>query len=908
MQFLSMSDDTNLFDNLNSANNLDNDSKVDKNSSEEESIQELLDRATKDENAPVNEVQELLDDVTGGDDDHSLDGVTMQGEALEDRVSPVILERQMQDSYLTYAMSVIVSRALPDVRDGLKPVHRRILYTMHRLGLTPGSKFMKCARVVGEVLGKYHPHGDLSVYNALARLAQDFSMRYPLIDGQGNFGSVDGDSPAAMRYTESRLDNPAVYLLKDLDKNTVDFVDNYDGSQREPKVLPTLLPNLLINGQTGIAVGMATEIPPHNVGEISDAILHLIKNPEATIDELCEFVQGPDFPTGGILYGRDDMIKAYHTGRGRALLQSKYECNEDRIIISEIPYQTNKSDMLVKIAELVKDKKVEGIRDIRDESNKKGIRIVIETKREATPEIVLNQLLKLTELQKYIHFNMLALVQDGRQPKVLNLKEILVEFINHRFEVVTRRTQFDLDKTEAELHILDGLKIALDHIDEVIKLIRASYDKEEAGQKLRDTYDLSQKQSDAILQMRLQTLTNLDKSKIEDERQQKLDLIKELRNILDNKDVKQDLIYEEIKAMAEKLGRTRKTKIIAHTLDDYNKEDFIEEEDVLIQLTNSQYIKVLPLSTFRTQGRGGRGVTSINPKEEDWVKTSCVCNSHDFLYVFTSTGRVFRTRVFDLPGGSRQGRGQFIANFLNLNENEQVMSILAITKQQETDQTGSLIFATRKGLVKQTKLEAYANIRKTGIIAINLNEDDALLDVSLSLDPSDKIILSASNGKTVIFSREQLSPLGRGAKGVKGIKIKKGEQAISLQISNADFATIDADEDNALLESTKKQEREYPSILVITENGFGKQTKLTDYRQTNRAAGGVKTFNLTAKTGKPVLVKILFGAEESLVLTTKNGITIRVSPEQISQLGRNTQGIKIIKLDNKDIVVSGGVS
>jgi len=899
-----MSDDTSLFDN--SPN--ENDQKADNNSSQEESIQELLDRASANQDAKKTEVQEMLEDMDSNGSDDNTPAINFQGESLEDRVSPVILERQMQDSYLTYAMSVIVSRALPDVRDGLKPVHRRILYTMHRLGLTPGAKFMKCARVVGEVLGKYHPHGDLSVYNALARLAQDFSMRYPLIDGQGNFGSVDGDSPAAMRYTESRLDDPAVYLLKDLDKNTVDFIDNYDGSQKEPKVLPTVLPNLLINGQTGIAVGMATEIPPHNVGEITEAILHLIKNPEATIEDLCEFVKGPDFPTGGILYGREDMIKAYKTGRGRALLQSKYECKEDHIIISEIPYQTNKADMLVKIADLVRDKKVEGIKDIRDESNKKGIRIIIETKRDATPEIVLNQLLKLTELQKYIHFNMLALVNDGRQPKVLNLKEILKEFINHRFEVVTRRTEFDLNKAEAELHILDGLKIALDHIEEVIKLIRACYDKEEAGQKLRDAYNLSQKQSDAILQMRLQTLTNLDKSKIEDERQQKLDLIKELKNILENLDVKTDLIYEEIKAMADKLGRDRKTKIVAHTLDDYNKEDFIEEEDVLIQLTNSQYIKVLPLSTFRTQGRGGRGVTSINPKEEDWVKTSSVCNSHDYLYVFTSTGRVFRTRVFDLPGGSRQGRGQYIANFLSLNENEQVMSILAITKQQENDQSGSLIFATRNGLVKQTKLEDYANIRKTGIIAIGLNENDELLDVKLSLDPNDKVVLSASNGKTVIFGRDQLGTLGRSAKGVKGIKIKNGEQAISLQISNAEFASSEAEEDTALLESTKKQEREYPSILVITENGFGKQTKLTDYRQTNRAAGGVKTFNLTAKTGKPVLVKILFGSEESLVLTTKNGVTIRISPEQISQLGRNTQGIKIIKLDNKDIVVSGGVN
>jgi DNA gyrase subunit A len=892
-KFLNMSADGNLFD---ESTNSDQDN-------QNEQIEELLHRAKK----PDAEEEESLEPLIVDSGDEGGDSATLGPVGLEDRIEPVVLEEQMQESYLTYAMSVIVSRALPDVRDGLKPVHRRIFYTMHKLNLSPGSKYMKCARVVGEVLGKYHPHGDVAVYNSLARLAQDFSMRYTLIDGQGNFGSIDGDNPAAMRYTECRLDAPAVYLLRDIEKNTVDFVDNYDGSQREPKVLPTILPNLLINGTTGIAVGMATEVPPHNLQEVAEAILYLIQNPEAEIEDLCEFIKGPDLPTGGILYGLEGIISAYKTGRGRALLQSKAETTEDRIIIHEIPYQVNKADLLVKIANLIREKRIEGIRDIRDESNKKGIRIVIETKREATPDIVLNQLFKMSDLQTYIHFNMLALVNDGRQPKVLNLKEILVEFINHRFEVVTRRTQFDLDKTEAELHILEGLKIALDYIDEVIALIRSSYDKEEAAQKLSERFSLSQKQVEAILQMRLQTLTNLDKNKIEDERAQKIELIKKLREILDNPEIKKTLVCTEIIDLKDKIKSPRRTKIVEASLTDYNKEDFIEEEDVLIQLTNSQYIKVLPLSTFRQQGRGGRGITSFNPKDEDLVKSSIVCNSHDYVYSFTNKGRVFRSRVFDLPSGSRQGRGQFVANFFELQEGETVTNLLPISKEQEKNKEGTIVFATKNGLVKQTKLENFNNIRKTGIIAIGLNGEDELLNCFLSLDHTDKIILSASNGKTVVFERDQVSTMGRSAKGVRGIRLKLGDEVISLQISNAEFTTEEVND--KLIENDKPlKTREYPSLLVITEKGYGKQTKLTDYRKTNRAAGGVKTLNMTDKTGRPVLVQILYGNEESLIVTTKNGVTIRLSLEQISQLGRNTQGVKVIRLDKKDMVVSGGVN
>lgn len=831
-------------------------------------------------------------------------------ETLEDKVDIKILEETMQSSYLTYAMSVIVSRALPDARDGLKPVHRRIIYTMHRMGLTPGSKYIKCGRVVGEVLGKYHPHGDQSIYNALARLAQEFSLRYPLVDGQGNFGSVDGDPPAAMRYTECRFARPSTFMVSDIDKDTVDFVDNYDGSFREPTVMPTQFPNLLLNGQTGIAVGMATEVPPHNLYEICTALQLLLDNPEATIDELCEHVKGPDFPTGGIVYGREGLIQAYKTGRGKATLRSKAELLENSIVITEIPYQVNKSDLLIKIADLIKDKKILGIKDIRDESSKDGIRVVIETKREGSPEIILNQLYKMSDLQTSTHFNMVALVNRGRQPKVMNLKEILQEFLTHRDEVIVRRTKFDLKKAQDELHILDGLKIALDFIDEVIKIIRASYDKEEASKNLQTRFELSERQAEAILQMRLQTLTNLDKSKIEQEREAKIKLIAELTEILENPEVKKAILSKEISDLNDKFPAARRTKIVDVAIGDYNKEDYVVDEEVLIQLTNSQYIKVLPSGEFRQQGRGGRGVTSFDPKDQDWVKSTLLANSHDFLYAFTSLGRCFKIRVFDLPSGSRIGRGQALINYLEFREGEKVTNVLTITKDQELDKNGSLIFATKKGLVKRTELIDFQNVRKTGIIAITLNDDDEVMDVCPSLHENDKLVLSGSNGKTCIFDRDKLNPLGRTAKGVKGMKLKKGDYLISLQIADFDFAeaTDEDKEDEALIKNISKKKKQYPSLLVITENGFGKQTHLAEYRKTNRAASGVKTLNMTKKTGKPVLVQILGGNEESLIVTTKNGITIRVDPADISQLGRSTQGIKIIRVLTKDFVVAGSVS
>jgi len=842
--------------------------------------------------------------TTGGGDDATV----LTPVNLEDQVEPRILEEEMQSSYLKYAMSVIVSRALPDARDGLKPVHRRILYIMNKMNLTPGSKFVKSARIVGDVIGKLHPHGDQSVYNAMVRLAQDFSLRYPLVDGQGNFGSVDGDGAAAYRYTEARMNKPTPYMLKDIDKNTVDFVDNYDGSQREPSVLPTIFPNLLVNGQTGIAVGMATEIPPHNLDEVVDATLHLMENPEATIEDLMQFIKGPDLPTGGILYGKNAILEAYKTGRGKARLRSKIELTENSIIVHEIPYQLNKSNLLVKIAELIKDKRIEGIKDIRDESNKDGIRIVIETKRDASPEVVLNQLFKLSDLQTNVQFNLLALVDRGRQPKLLNLKEILNQFITHRYEVITRRTQFDLDKAQAELHILDGLKIALDFIDEVIALIRGSHDKAEASEKLQKRFELSEKQAEAILQMRLQTLTNMDKTKIEEQRAALISLIAELQLILESDEKKRVVITEEMRAMAEKVSSPRRTQIVEFSVEDGNREDLIEEEDVFVQLTQQQYLKVLPVTTFRQQGRGGRGVSSFNAKDEDFVKNSMLCSNHDYVYAFTNTGRVFKTRVFDLPGGSRTGRGQNLVNYFELQDGERIINLLTVTKDQEESKQGSIVFATKMGTVKRTQIESFNNIRKTGIIAININDGDELIGTQLSSHDNDNIILSANNGRTVIFAIQNLRNMGRNAAGVRGMKLKKGESLISLDINNTQLSDGNAAAaDGALIEETASTEKTYPSLLVITEEGFGKQTALEEYRTTNRGTSGVKTLNMTTKTGKPVIVQVLYGQEETLFVTTKKGITIRVSPEAISQLGRATQGIKIIKLEKRDSVVSGSI-
>lgn len=720
---------------------------------------------------------------------------------MDDRVEVKILEKEMQDSYLKYAMSVIASRALPDVRDGLKPVHRRIIYVMNKMGLTPGSKYRKSAQIVGEVMGKYHPHGDASIYDSLVRMAQSFSLRYPLVDGQGNFGSIDGDKAAAHRYTEAKMAKASIYLVNDIDKETVEFVDNYDGSQSEPSVLPSRIPNLLINGTSGIAVGMATNIPPHNLGEVCSALIALIDNSELTITELMEYIKGPDLPTAGTLYGFRDLLSAYTTGKGKATLRSKVEIGERDIIVTEIPYQVNKSVLVEKIADLIKEKIIEGVRDLRDESNKEGIRIVIECKKDASPEIIVNQLYKLTDLQINLQFNMLALINGGRQPKLLNLKEILVEFLNHRDDVVVKRTIHDKKQAENELHILDGLKIALDFIDEVIKLIRSSEDKHEAAVKLKTRFELSDLQVEAILNMRLQTLTNLDKSKIEDKRLGLLKLIESLNEILNDKEVKWNLVKSEIQEASDKLSSPRITEIKPELLGDYNKEDYIEDEEVLIQLTREQYLKVLPIDTFRQQGRGGRGVSGLNTKEEDSVRSSMIAHLHDYVYAFTNTGRVFKTRVFELPSGSRTGRGQNLINYFALQGNEKITNLLTLTKSQELAKDGYLIFATKNGIIKKTSIKEYNNVNKSGIIAIKLNDIDRLIEVAYSSKDTDSIILSADNGKTIIFHSQDVRAVGRNSIGVKGINVTTKEKVISLQVT--DFQFLDESEEESSEEIKK---------------------------------------------------------------------------------------------------------
>jgi DNA gyrase subunit A len=839
-----------------------------------------------------------------------------------DSVVPLLIEESMQSSYLKYAMSVIVSRALPDVRDGLKPVHRRILYAMYNLNLGPNSKYRKCAKVVGDVLGNFHPHGDQSVYNALARLAQDFVIRYPLIDGQGNFGSIDGDPPASMRYTESRMALPSMFLLNDIDKKTVDFIENYDATTTEPTVLPANFPNLLVNGSSGIAVGMATEIPPHNLSEVCDGLLELIKNPEITIPELVEFIKGPDFPTGGIVYGKKDLIQAYTTGRGRIMIQSTTEIDENQIVITDMPYQVNKMTLLEKIADHVKNKVLEGIRDIRDETTKEGVRIVIEVKRDASPEVVLNQLYKLTELQSSFNYNLLALVNRGRQPRLLNLKDILKEFLDHRFEIITRRTQFELDQAEARKHILDGLKIALDFIDEVVALIRSSKDKPEAAQKLMSRFNLSDKQSEAILQMRLQTLTGMDKAKIEAEIADLITLIKKLRDILDVHEVKVSVLTDEINVLKTRFGSPRRTKLVVGQLGSQNIEDFIEDEPVLIQMTKSQYIKRLPVDTFRTQARGGRGVTSIVPKDDDLVVRSFIANTHDFVYFFTNLGRVFRLRAYELPETSRTSRGQALVNFLNLQSGERVSVALAVNKiieESAQDNATNIIMATKQGFIKKISLADFKNVRKSGIIAISLRAGDSLEYAALA-SLGDRIVLSSSAGKTVVFLESELRHQGRSAMGVTGIKIKASDFVIGMNTIAFAFAESETDEEDEKekdtqteldLEISESSEPELvavnePTVIVITQKGYGKRTTLSEFRQTHRATSGVKTMKITKKTGSPSYVNIING-ESEIIVTTKAGVTIKTLIDSIRLCGRATQGVKIIRLDEADEVVSCAV-
>ncbi|MBI3952656.1 MAG: DNA gyrase subunit A [Candidatus Doudnabacteria bacterium] len=802
------------------------------------------------------------------------------------KVNQRAIEREMEESYLDYAMSVIVSRALPDVRDGLKPGGRRILYAMSELGLRPSVKFRKSAAVVGEVLAKYHPHGDIAVYDTLVRMAQDFAMRYPLVDGQGNFGSMDGDAPAAMRYTEARMMALAEEILADLDKDTVDWMDNYDATRKEPKVLPAKVPQLLLNGTLGIAVGMATDIPPHNLNEVADATIKLIDEPAATTEDLMEIIKGPDFPTGGFIYDWNSIKQTYATGKGPIVMRAKTEIIEEggqhKIIINEIPYRVNKASLLEQFANLVRDKKVEGIRDLRDESDKDGVRIVIELKKEGLPNKILNQLFKYSSLQETFHVNMLALV-DGIEPQVLNLKNILEYFIKHRQEVVVRRTQFDLQKAKDRAHILEGLKKALDHIDAIIQTIKKSDTTEEAHAQLMSKFKLSDKQAAAILQMQLRALAGLERKKVDDELKEKRKLIEELEGLLKSAKKIKEVIKKELTELKEQFGDERKTTLVKTPIGEFKVEDLIPEEQAIVIVTKSGYVKRVPPQTYKTQGRGGKGVIGMTTKEEDvveWLKTS---NTHDDILFFTNKGRVFATKVYELPEASRVARGQALVNFLDLPNDETVKSILTISKKTPGKY---LVLATKAGIIKKTPIEEFAKVRKSGLITIKLKGNDELKWVKYSTG-NDDIILSTSNGQAIRFDEKDVRPMGRTASGVRGMRLKKNDSLISMDLVN------------------KSDKIDNLQLLIVTENGLGKKTDLKFYKRQHRGGSGIKTLKVSQKTGKIISLHVIDKSEEhDLVVVSRLGQTLRTPIGKISTLGRATQGVRIMTLDDKDLVAS----
>jgi DNA gyrase subunit A len=803
------------------------------------------------------------------------------------KVNNRTIENEMQESYLDYAMSVIVSRALPDVRDGLKPVHRRILYAMDEMGLRSNVKFRKSATVVGEVLGKYHPHGDVAVYDSMVRMAQNFAMRYPLIDGQGNFGSMDGDSPAAMRYTEARMMSLAEEILADLDKETVNWMDNYDATRKEPKVLPARAPQLLLNGTLGIAVGMATDIPPHNLTEVVDATMKLIDEPDATTEDLLEFVKGPDFPTGGYIYDWNTIKQVYATGKGPIVMRAKTEIVEEKgnhqIIITEIPYRVNKATLLEQFANLVRDKKVEGIRDLRDESDKDGVRIVIDLKKDGLPNKILNQLFKFSSLQETFHVNMLALV-DGIEPQVLNLKNILEYYIKHRLEIIKRRTTYDLNKAKERAHILEGLKKALDHIEEIIKTIRKSDTTEEAHGALMKNFKLSDKQAAAILQMQLRALAGLERKKIEDELKEKRKLIAELEDLLKSEKKMRGVIKTELTELKDKYGDERRTTLVKNPIGEFTAEDLIPEQQTMVIITKSGYVKRLPPDTYKTQGRGGKGVIGMTTREEDaveWLKTT---NTHDDILFFTNKGRVFQTKVYELPEASRTARGQALVNFLDLPNDESVQSVLTISKKTAAK---FMVMCTKQGLIKKTPIEEFAKVRRSGLIAIKLHTNDELRWVKYS-GGDDNVILSTANGQAIRFSEKDVRPMGRTAAGVRGMRVKKDDYIMSMDIIN------------------EKDKAENLQILVVTENGLGKRTDLQFYKKQGRGGSGIKTLKVTPKTGKIVSLHVINKTmeQQDLIVISKTGQTLRTPIAKISTLGRATQGVRVMTLDSGDKVAT----
>ena len=794
------------------------------------------------------------------------------------KIIPVNIEEEMKKSYLDYAMSVIVGRALPDVRDGLKPVHRRILYAMHELGISPDKPHKKSARVVGEVLGKYHPHGEAAVYDTIVRLAQDFAIRYPLIDGHGNFGSVDGDSAAAMRYTEVRLSKIATELLADIDKETVDFSPNFDESLEEPQVLPARFPNLLVNGSAGIAVGMATNIPPHNLGEVIDGLVLLIDNPEATIKELMMVIKGPDFPTGGLILGRDGIRSAYETGRGTLKIRAKTQIErlkngKSQIIVTEIPYQVNKARMIERIANLVREKKLDGITDLRDESDRNGIRIVIEMRRDVDPKIILNRLYKHTQMQDSFGIIMLALV-DGA-PMVLNLKEMLTHYLEHQKEIVIRRTRYELKKAEARAHILEGLRIALDHLDAVISLIRGSRTVDEARSGLMEQFGLTREQAQAILDMRLQKLTGLEREKIEEEYRELIARIEYLRSILASEALVYQIVRKELLEIKEKYADPRRTKITS-AQGEMEIEDLIPQEDVVITITHAGYIKRMPVSSYRSQNRGGRGIVGLNPREEDFVEHLFITTTHHHILFFTNRGRVYRLRVYEVPEGSRQARGLAVVNLIDLTPGEKITAVIPV---QDFDKDGYLIMATQQGIVKKTDLSEFENIRRNGLIAITLNEGDDLIDVRFTRG-GQEVILGTRLGKAIRFSEDDVRSMGRTARGVKGIDLDKDDVVIGME-------RVQPDSD----------------LLVVTNKGFGKRTSIDEYPVQRRAGKGVKNIHLTARTGEVVGIKIVKPGNE-LMLVSAQGVMIRLKVDDISQQSRYAQGVTLMRTDEGDDVVA----
>jgi DNA gyrase subunit A len=796
------------------------------------------------------------------------------------------VEDVMEDSFLRYSMSVIIDRALPDVRDGMKPVHRRILYTMGEQGLRPGGKFAKSARIAGEVMGKYHPHGDSSIYDSMVRLAQDWVMRYPLVQGQGNFGSMDGDPAAASRYTEARLGRAGNELLVDLDKDTVDFRDNYDGSEQEPVVLPAKLPNLLLNGQIGIAVGMATNIPPHNLGELVDATIELIDNKEATIDDLLKHVKGPDFPTGAVVYGGAPMKQAYMTGKGSVVIRAVANIEENskgrhKIIVTEMPYGVNKANLIEKIAELVKDKKLTTISDLRDESARGNVRVVIELKKDAYPKKVLNQLYKLTALQTAFHFNMLALI-DGIQPRILGIHEILSEFIKHRQQVVRRRTEYELRKAKERAHILEGYKIALDHIDEVIKTIRASKTTDDAEKALIERFNLSEIQAKAILAMQLRRLTGLEREAIENELAELLALIAKLESILADEEQILAIIKQELLEMREKYGDERRSKIINHELGKFSDEELIPEEETVVLLTTENYIKRTLVTEYRRQHRGGKGKRGMTTKEEDVIAQLVPANTHDWLLFFTNRGRVFRLKAYEVPAASLAAKGVAAVNLLQLQPEEKITSIINHAKDASDD--GYLFMATTKGTIKKTPLKDYANIRTNGLITINLDDGDELRWIKQTNGNND-VIISTSAGQAVRFNESETRPMGRAARGVRGVRLRPNDSVVGMDIAQTDDQTL----------------------LVISQKGYGKITKVANFPSHKRGGVGIKAAVVTAKTGPIITVQTIEPDASEALLISQNGQTIRVALKDIPTLGRTTQGVRVMRLSDSDAVSSIGI-